>query len=359
MGTNNDTTLHQLAYVLNKNCSANDLQIYTNGSNEESVGLFHFAHACFLLAYLAPNTKYGHVALHCGLVVGFLILSIWAWNIVCAPDVFAWYLAFTALNIGQLLYILYTMRPIRFDEDLEAIYAELFAPMCITRQQFQKLCSVKVLGTYPKVLNFHSGECYSIQDMTKTDRLALCLRGRINVLTDKSFLHSIHPGEFLDSPEFESSKSSGRVDISESTFKVTICAAVSTRCLIWPRVVLDFLFIKDPHLAKVMSTLISRDITHKLMCMNSKLKTKDGNPMDLRLPGIAGRLKEMDARELASFTALASNNEEKSRRQATERQKNSGKRKRDLLPDNPMIKKNFGESRVSDLDKALEIDLNL
>ena len=65
----------------------------------------------------------------------------------------------------------------RFDEDLEAIYAELFAPMCITRQQFQKLCSVKVLGTYPKVLNFHSGECYSIQDMTKTDRLALCLRG--------------------------------------------------------------------------------------------------------------------------------------------------------------------------------------
>ena len=59
--------------------------------------------------------------------------------------------------------------------------------------------------------------------------------------------------------------------------------------------------------------------TQKLMCMNSKLKTKDGNPMDLRLPGIAGRLKEMDARELASFTALASNNEEKSRRQATER----------------------------------------
>ena len=59
--------------------------------------------------------------------------------------------------------------------------------------------------------------------------------------------------------------------------------------------------------------------TPKLMCMNSKLKTKDGNPMDLRLPGIAGRLKEMDARELASFTALASNNEEKSRRQATER----------------------------------------
>ena len=100
---------------------------------------------------------------------------------------------------------------------------------------------------------------------------------------------------------------------------LAVLILVPTRCLIWPRVVLDFLFVKDPHLAKVMSTLISRDITHKLMCMNSKLKTKDGNPMDLRLPGIAGRLKEMDARELASFSALASNNEEKSRRTATER----------------------------------------
>ena len=53
--------------------------------------------------------------------------------------------------------------------------------------------------------------------------------------------------------------------------------------------------------------------------MNAKLKTKDGNPMDLRLPGIAGRLKEMNARELASFTALANNNEEQHRRKATER----------------------------------------
>ena len=75
----------------------------------------------------------------------------------------------------------------RFDDDLEVIYADLFAPMSISRVQFQKLMSVKVLGEYPKVLNLHSGECYAIQDMTKTDRLAMLLKGRINVLTEKSF----------------------------------------------------------------------------------------------------------------------------------------------------------------------------
>ena len=50
MGTN-DTTLHYLAYVLNKNCSAQDLQIYTT-ADQENIGLFHFAYSCFFVAYL-------------------------------------------------------------------------------------------------------------------------------------------------------------------------------------------------------------------------------------------------------------------------------------------------------------------
>ena len=100
---------------------------------------------------------------------------------------------------------------------------------------------------------------------------------------------------------------------------MTVCAAVASRCLIWPRTVLEYLFVKEPHLATVMTTLISRDITHKLLNMNAKLKTKDGNPLDLRLPGIASRLKEMDAREIATFTAMAHTNEEQHRRKAAER----------------------------------------
>ena len=47
MGSN-DTALYHLAYVLNKNCSASDLQIYTS-ANQENLAIFHFAHACFLL----------------------------------------------------------------------------------------------------------------------------------------------------------------------------------------------------------------------------------------------------------------------------------------------------------------------
>ena len=59
-----------------------------------------------------------------------------------------------------------------------------------------------------------------------------------------------------------------------------------------------------------MTTVISRDITNKLYSMNAKLKPtaskngKDGRGhLDIRLPGIAGRLSQMDARQLEQFVS--------------------------------------------------------
>jgi hypothetical protein len=66
-------------------------------------------------------------------------------------------------------------------------------------------------------------------------------------------------------------------------------------------------------LATAMTTLISRDITLKLYSMNAKLRrTVDGANLDIRLPGIAGRLSEMDTRQLAKFNAIQKSEENKS-----------------------------------------------
>ena len=87
--------------------------------------------------------------------------------------------------------------------------------------------------------------------MTRTDRLALLVSGRVNVLNDRAFLHHILPGEFLDSPEFESSGLNFVAGVNghagaaeESTFKVTICAAVPSRCVVWQRSALEYLLFK-------------------------------------------------------------------------------------------------------------------
>ena len=72
----------------------------------------------------------------------------------------------------------------------------------------------------------------------------------------------------------------------------------------WSRTGLEYLFAKDPRLGVVMAGMVSSDVTSKLYSMNSQLKMEDGDlvTMDIRLPGIAGRLSQMDSRDLSGFT---------------------------------------------------------
>lgn len=63
-----------------------------------------------------------------------------------------------------------------------------------------------VSAEFAQVMSLHAGEAYAVQNLTRTDRLGLLLSGKVNVLSDNQFLHPILPCEFLDSPEFESSR---------------------------------------------------------------------------------------------------------------------------------------------------------
>lgn len=164
-----------------------------------------------------------------------MLLSGWAWHVICAPDIFSWNFAFLVLNIGQLVYIVYQMRPVHFDPELEEVYHTLFYPFKVinsletffifiyilstlfyhqvSRMQFKRLVSPE----FATIMSLHAGEAYAMQNLTRTDRLGLLLSGKVNVLSDSNYLHPILPCEFLDSPEFESSRAS-----VDDKFKVTI-----------------------------------------------------------------------------------------------------------------------------------------
>lgn len=79
--------------------------------------------------------------------------------------------------------------------------------------QFKRLVSPE----FATIMSLHTGEAYAMQNLTRTDRLALLLSGKVNVLSDSNYLHPILPCEFLDSPEFESSRAS-----VDDKFKVII-----------------------------------------------------------------------------------------------------------------------------------------
>ncbi|KAG7299419.1 hypothetical protein JYU34_016372, partial [Plutella xylostella] len=243
--------------------------------------LFQLSNMLFVASYCAPSTKKGQLWMHTILIFAFMLYSIWSWHVICAPDAFSWNFAFVFLNLGQVVYLVYEMRPVKFDPELEEVYHTLFEPFKVSRLQFKRMVS----PDFAHVMSLHAGEAYAMQNLTKTDRLGLLLSGKVNVLSGHQFLHPILPCEFLDSPEFESS----RATIDEK-FKVSIVAASSCRYVYWQRASLEYLFVKEQYLACVVTTLIARDITTKLYAMNNKIVTERGSHLDIRLPSISHAL---------------------------------------------------------------------
>ncbi|KAL7642011.1 UNVERIFIED_CONTAM: hypothetical protein RMT77_007885 [Armadillidium vulgare] len=243
--------------------------------------LYHLANTCFLLSYIPPSKPRGLLFMHSLLILGFLLYSTWAWNVICAPDVFSWNFTCMLFNMGQTLYIAYQMRPVKIRKELQPLYQNMFEPLHVPRLLFKRLVSVE----FAQLMYLHEGEAYAMSNLTKTDRLGLLIEGKANVLSSNHFLHSILPMEFLDSPEFESSRTS-----VESKFKVTVVAATSCRYLFWQRSSLEYLFVKEPYLSTVMSILIARDITTKLYNMNHKIVTEKGSQLDIRLPSLTSSL---------------------------------------------------------------------
>ncbi|CAF4778565.1 unnamed protein product [Pieris macdunnoughi] len=243
--------------------------------------LFQVSNILFVASYCAPSTKKGQLWMHSILIFGFMLYSVWAWHVICSPDAFSWNFGFVFLNLAQVVYLVYEMRPVKFDPELEEVYHTLFEPFKVSRLQFKRMVS----PDFAHVMSLHAGEAYAMQNLTKTDRLGLLLSGKVNVMSGHQFLHPILPCEFLDSPEFESS----RATIDEK-FKVSIVAASSCRYLYWQRSSLEYLFVKEAYLASVVTTLIARDITTKLYAMNNKIVTERGSHLDIRLPSISHAL---------------------------------------------------------------------
>jgi len=99
------------------------------------------------------------------------------------------------------------------------------------------------------------------------------------VVSDRTTLHSIESNEFLDSPEFESSRAAG-----ETKFRVSIVAVCPSRYLSWQRSSLEYLFAKETHLATVFGVLVSRDVISKVCAMSKKAALQKGVVLDIRLP---------------------------------------------------------------------------
>ena len=156
--------------------------------------LYQMASFCLMLSYCLPNGKYCILMMHSMLAVACLLLCVWAWSFVCDSTMLGWYFTFVLVNIGQIFYLLYTMRQIKFPKELEEIYESLFAPILISRALFKKLVAIG------QIMVLHAGEAYAMENLTRTDRLGLLINGKSveNALPTFSALFNSFNGKFLD-----------------------------------------------------------------------------------------------------------------------------------------------------------------
>jgi len=149
--------------------------------------------------------------------------------------------------------------------------------MKVSRHTFKKFVSQE----YAQIYNLHAGEAYALQNITRADRLTLLLDGKVMVISERTILHGIDKYEFLDSPEYESSRGA-----LKDKFRVSIVAATTCRCITWQCSSLTYFLVKETQLAAILSSLVARDVTNKIYQMNRKLVTEKGILMDIRLPGV-------------------------------------------------------------------------
>lgn len=224
--------------------------------------LFQVANAVLFLGLMSPNFKQGVLFLHTAFVLSFLLLSVWAWIVLCAPDFFSWNFAFMIINVVQTLMILYNIKPIAFEENIERLYQTVFQPINVSRRLFKKLID----KNFCLESTLYEGDAYAMQGITKTDRLGLLVSGTMKVYSHRNILHLIQEMEFIDSPEFESSVT------GDEKFQVSVYAASTCHYIYWPRHSLEYLLTKEPFLATILNTIMGRDITNKLYALNSRVK---------------------------------------------------------------------------------------
>ncbi|XP_047482145.1 blood vessel epicardial substance-like [Penaeus chinensis] len=232
-----------------ENVTAAERIVYCKEWTGATLTLFQVANFFCLLAFLVPhNFRLSALVMRAVLSVGILLFALWAALDICAADIFAWNLSFLVVNAAHVLHLTYTVWPPRVHQDLADLYAKVFKPLRVNRQNFSALVKEATL------MRLEVGDTYAVEDATAADeRLSILLSGKLRVSCDNTHLHNILPTHFIDSPEWEAC-----ADDSDELFQVTIVAEEPSEYLCWSRPRLRHVLHLRPFLRAVMHNLIGK-----------------------------------------------------------------------------------------------------
>ncbi|XP_050053466.1 uncharacterized protein LOC114133072 [Aphis gossypii] len=225
--------------------------------------LFQFSNICFLTAFIVPRSyKLSVLSLRALLFLGFLISGLWASTDVCAADALLWYGSLALINGVHTLKLCKKLMPPALSVELMELYLRVFKPLKVSQKHFRELTREAVIE------ELSPGECYAVEAVTACDqRLSILLRGRCSVTCEGTQLHNISSYQFIDSPEWMASA----LMHGETMFQVTITAAEDCVYLCWQLSKLNRIFKHRTQLHAVLTSIIGKDITHKMYSLNEQL----------------------------------------------------------------------------------------
>ncbi|OQR71976.1 blood vessel epicardial substance-like [Tropilaelaps mercedesae] len=225
--------------------------------------LFHSANVCLFLSYCCPPGLEGLLYLRVVLFFGCLFFSLWGWMVLCAMDTFVWNAMFTVINAVQT-YLAYQMLPrkICFPPAIEHLFATLFLPLKVSKEEFEV-----VYNAAREAIYFKQGEQYDLTYMA--DAVCLVLRGRIAVVNDAKPVNEYGQFQFIRPSQYFAASSPAAAGPHRGA---TLCSVDSEPIvLLWRRDELRSVLDRDPHLRLVFDSLVSRQILQKIAKLSPNL----------------------------------------------------------------------------------------
>ncbi len=205
------------------------------------------AHAASILtaiAYLVKDILWLRVlttfACVAGIIFNYYVHSEPLWVVIY------WNLLFLVINLVQIAIIMKERREVSFTDEEKELYETLFknfAPF-----EFMKLLRV---GNW---LEAKKDEVLAVEDKELAN-VMLIYNGIVGVEADGQMLTQLKDGSFIGEMSF----------ITGGAATATVRAIVPTRYLSWSKADLGRLFQRNPSMRFAMQTVLSTDLTRKLM----------------------------------------------------------------------------------------------
>lgn len=156
-----------------------------------------------------------------------------------------WNLAFLAVNLLQVLRIIYDRREISFSEEQKELYETVFnhfSPI-----EFLKMMRLSEWRTAEK------GEVLARQDVY-LEQMMLIYSGQAEVEIDNQLINRLKDGDFIGEMSFLSAKNA----------TATVTATDTTRYLCWQKSDLGRMLQRNPNIRFALQAVIGQDLTRKL-----------------------------------------------------------------------------------------------